>query len=343
MNSNFKQILVTGGAGYVGAVLVPKLLRQGYRVRVLDWYLYGDDVLSAVASDPNLEQIRGDLRDPAALRKALKGCDAVIHLACISNDPSFELNPSLGKSVNFDAFAPLVEAAKIAGVRRFIYASSSSVYGVSEHDNVDENHPLLPLTDYSKFKAMCEPILLERQSADFVPVIIRPATVCGYSPRLRLDLTVNILTNHAVNLGKITVFGGSQLRPNLHIEDMGDLYVQLLSESDQRIAGKTFNAGYQNHSVSQIAEIVRAVVTGMSPGREPIQVVTTPSNDNRSYHITSDLITRELGFKPRRTIEDAVRDLVSAFRAGKVPGSMDDPRYYNIKTMRTAEAELVAA
>jgi len=343
MPTKFNQVLVTGGAGYVGSVLVPKLLRAGYKVRVLDWFLYGDDVLSSVASDPNLEQIRGDIRNAAMVRRAIKGCDAVIHLACISNDPSFELNPALGKSINFDAFAPLVEAAKVAGVRRFIYASSSSVYGVSEIDNVDENHPLRPLTDYSKFKAMCEPVLLEQQSADFVPVIIRPATVCGYSPRLRLDLTVNILTNHAVNRGRITVFGGKQLRPNLHIEDMADLYLQLLSENDDRIASRTFNAGYQNHSVSQIAEIVRAVVTGMYPQRKPIEVVTTPSDDNRSYHISSDLITRELGFAPKRRIEDAVRDLVAAFGAGKVPGSMEDPRYFNIKMMQETKSEHVAA
>src|SRR5690606_31086401 len=151
-----------------------------------------------------------------------------------------------------DAFPPLVQLAKLAGVRRFIYASSSSVYGLSDAPEIDEEHPLRPLTDYSRYKAMCEPILLEQQSPDFVPVIIRPATVCGYSPRLRLDLTVNIFTNQAVNRGNMTIFGGSQLRPNIHIEDITDLYVQLLVEPDRRIAGKVFNAGYENRSVAEI-------------------------------------------------------------------------------------------
>ncbi len=335
-NTTPQTILVTGGAGYVGAALVPKLLNAGHTVRVIDWYIFGRDVLAADADNPNLQQFQGDIRDQSLLREALQDCDAVIHLACISNDPSFELDPALGRSVNFDAFQPLVDASIEAGVQRFIYASSSSVYGVSEQPNVDESHELNPLTDYSKFKAMCEPILLEKQSPNFTPVVIRPATVCGYSTRQRLDLTVNILTNHAIHNGIIKVFGGTQKRPNIHIADITDLYVQLLDESPQRIAGGVYNAGYQNHTVRQIADIVRDVVTGMhaGPSGKPIEIVTTPTDDLRSYHISSGKIREELGFQPKRTIEDAVRDLVTAFQAGKLPDAMDDPRYFNIKTMQ---------
>src|SRR5439155_26022100 len=193
-----QEVLVTGGAGYVGAVLVPRLLKRGYRVRVLDRYFFGENALQSVAGNPSLQQIKGDIRDQAVLRRVIARCDAVIHLACISNDPSFELNPILGRSINYDAFEPLVRISKLNGVRRFIYASSSSVYGISEVPEVTEEHPLKPLTDYSKYKALCEPILLAQQAAEFTTVIVRPATVCGYSPRQRLDLTVNILTNHAV-------------------------------------------------------------------------------------------------------------------------------------------------
>ncbi|MBT5926637.1 MAG: NAD-dependent epimerase/dehydratase, partial [Verrucomicrobia bacterium] len=226
MNSKPKTVLVTGGAGYVGAVLVPKLLEAGYNVIVLDLFIYGEHVLDGSRKNPNLKTIKGDIRDQKLLKKIMPGCDVVIHLACISNDPSFELNPELGRSINLDAFRPLVEISKEAGVNRFIYASSSSVYGIKEESNVHEGMALEPLTDYSRFKADCEKILAEYESSEFTTVTIRPATVCGYSPRLRLDLTVNILTNHAVNNGLITVFGGEQRRPNIHIEDITDLYVQ---------------------------------------------------------------------------------------------------------------------
>jgi len=323
-----KKVLVTGGAGYVGAVLVPKLLDKGYQVKVLDLYLYGEGALDAVKDNPNLEQVKGDIRDRALLEQAIPGTDALIHLACISNDPSFELDPQLGKSINYDAFLDLVDVAKKSKVSRFIYASTSSVYGIKEEDNVTEDMSLEPLTDYSKYKALCEEVLLKEQSPDFTAVVIRPATVCGYSPRVRLDLAVNILTNLAVNTGRITVFGGQQKRPNIHIEDMTDLYVQLLGMPDEKIAGKIFNAGYENHKVMEIAEMVQEVV-----GREGVAITTTSTDDNRSYHISSEKIKRELGFEPKHTIEDGVKDLCDAFKAGKIPSPMDDIRYYNVKLM----------
>jgi nucleoside-diphosphate-sugar epimerase len=334
-----RQLLVTGGAGYVGAVLVPKLLAKGYRVRVIDLYMYGDDVLAGFRNHPALEQIRGDIRDQALLRRSLASCDAVIHLACISNDPSFELNPQLSCSINYDAFKPLVEISKEAGVRRFVYVSTCSVYGISDTQEVTEDHPLIPITDYNKYKAMCEPVLLDAQSHDFTTLIIRPATVCGYSPRQRLDLTVNILTNHAVNMGKITVFGGEQTRPNIHIEDIVSLYVQSLEFPDQQIAGKVYNAGWENLSIAQIAQIVRDVVSHEVSGREQIEIVTIPSDDKRSYRICSERIKRELGFIPKHTVADAVRDLVGAFGEGKIPRPMEDARYYNIKTMQSIGLE----
>lgn len=331
-----RHVLVTGGAGYVGAVLIPKLLAAGHTVTVLDLYLYGADVLSAVAGDPRLIQIRGDLRHPAVVEKALAGCDTVIHLACISNDPSFELDPSLGKSINYDCFRPLVQAAKRAGVNRFIYASSSSVYGIKEGE-VTEDLPCEPLTDYSKFKAMCETVLAEERAPGFVTCTIRPATVCGYSPRQRLDVIVNILTNNAVNTGKIKVFGGAQLRPNIHIEDMTDLYVRLLELPDAMIDGNTYNAGYYNASVMEIGETVKRVVEEEKPDCRGITLDVVPTDDNRSYHVCSDKIARELGFTATRSVEQAVREMVQAFAAGKLPNSMEDPRYFNIKTMQAID------
>ncbi len=328
MSRRFERILVTGGAGYVGSSLVPKLLEAGYGVSVLDLYLYGEEALAPVRDNPGLTEIKGDLRDADALTRAVAGCDAAIHLACISNDPSFELDPDLGKSINLDAFRPLVRASKAAGVRRFIYASSSSVYGVKDVPDVTEDMSLEPLTDYSRFKADCERILLEEREPGFVGLTLRPATVCGYAPRLRLDLTVNILTNHAINNGRITVFGGSQLRPNIHIEDMTDLYLRCLEYEDEAIDGEIFNAGYQNHSVMDIASMVKAVIG------ENVEIVTTPTDDNRSYMVSSDKIKRALGFSPRHTIEEAVADLKAAFDAGLVPDPLDDIRYFNVKLMQ---------
>lgn len=319
---------MTGGAGYVGAALVPALIEAGHRVKVLDLYLYGDDVLDAVKGNPRLEEIKGDIRDVALLRRVIPGCDAVIHLACISNDPSFELDPDLGKSINYDAFIELVKVSKDSGVKRFIYASSSSVYGIKSEQNVHEDLALEPLTDYSKYKAMCEEVLMKQRAPGFTTLIVRPSTVCGYSPRLRLDVIVNILTNHAVSERKIKVFGGDQMRPNIHIDDMVRLYKEALEWPAEAIDGKIYNVGYHNFKVREIAQMVRNVVG------PDIQIMTTPTDDNRSYHVSSERIRRDLGFAAQHSLEDAVRDLQNAFHANLIPNSMSDDRYYNIRRMQ---------
>ena len=277
-----------------------------------------------------MREVKGDIRDEAIVRDALEGCDAVIHLACISNDPSYDLDPDLGKSINFDAFRPLVRMSKEAGVKRFIYASSSSVYGIKDDPEVTEDLPLEPLTDYSKFKALCEEVLEEEREPGLVTCTIRPSTVCGYAPRQRLDVIVNILTNHAVNRGRIRVFGGSQKRPNLHIGDMVDLYLFLLQQPDEKIDGGIYNAGYENHTLMELAEIVKTVVG------DDLPIDVEPTDDLRSYQVSSEKMRKELGFEPTHSIEDAVRGLVDAFENGKLPNSMDDSRYFNINLMKDA-------
>ena len=337
MSNKFKHVLVTGGTGYVGSLLVPQLLELGYKVSAYDTMFFGDQ--SLFKSSPALKVFKGDIRDTDKLFEAMAGVDAVIHLACISNDASFELDEKLSTTINLDAFEPMVVAAKKAGVRRFVYASSSSVYGVSESPDVTEDHPLEPLTLYNKYKGMCEPLLFKHQSKDFVCVTIRPATLCGYAPRQRLDLSVNILTNHAITNGEIKVFGGNQMRPNLHVEDMVEAYLLMLRAPHEKIHGETFNIGFQNRSIAEIANIVKTVVEEEMPERGEIRIVTTPTNDMRSYHVNSDKIRRVLDFAPRRTIEDAVRDLTRAFRNHMLPDSFDNDWYYNVRQMKKLGAQ----
>jgi nucleoside-diphosphate-sugar epimerase len=332
----FNKILVTGGAGYCGSLLVPQLLDQGYKVTVYDVMYFGNDFLPK--KNPNLTIVDGDIRDTAKLKAAVAGHDAFVSLACISNDASFELDEKLSTSVNLDAFEPMVVAAKDAGIKRFIYASSSSVYGVSDKPDVTEDHPLVPLTLYNKYKGMCEPLLGKHTSDTFTGVIFRPATVCGHAPRQRFDLSVNILTNHAVNANKITVFGGSQQRPNLHVQDYCDAVKLFLTAPTEKVQNEIFNVGTQNLTIMQIAELVRNVVAQEFPEKGKVEIVTTPSDDLRSYHINSDKIKRALGFVPKHTVEDAVRDLCKAFRDGRLPNSMDDDRYFNVRRLKRLQA-----
>lgn len=322
------KVLVTGGAGYVGSVLIPKLLRKGHDVTVIDLFLYGEETLSGDRNHPRLKLVKGDIRDKKLVERVCEAQDSLIHLACISNDPSFYLDPALGKSINYDATVALTSIAKARGVRRFIYASTSSVYGIKQETNVTEELSLEPLTDYSKYKAECEGIVLGQSAKDFIPVIIRPATVCGYSPRLRLDLTVNILTCHALVKKKMTIFGGTQKRPNIHIEDMSDLYCQLLEWPEALLNKETFNVGFENHTLLQIAKMVQEVAG------PDVEMEVVPTNDLRSYHISSEKIQKRLGFVPKHTIREAISDLKKAFADGKIPNPLEDIRYYNIETMK---------
>ena len=331
-----KKLIIFGGGGYCGSVVVPQLIDEGWDVTAFDTFWYGTDHFP---KSPNLHLVQGDVRDLGRVKEVLNGMEHVLHLACISNDASFELDENLSTSVNLDSFEPLVIAAKEAGVKRFVFASSSSVYGVSDSPNVTEDHPLVPLTLYNKYKGMCEPLLKKHTDDNFVGVIFRPATVCGYGPRQRLDLSVNILTNHAVNKGKILVFGGDQLRPNLHIQDYADLCKLLLTAPTEKIANETFNCGFQNMSIMDIAKAVKKVVQEEFPEKGEIPMEVSESNDPRSYHINSDKIYKALGFKPSHSVEDAVRDLCKAFRDGKLPNSFDDDQYFNVRTMKLIGAK----
>jgi nucleoside-diphosphate-sugar epimerase len=327
----FKNLLVTGGAGYCGSVLVPQLLKLGHRVRVFDTFYFGNYLPKNYGS--SLEFIEGDIRDSKNVSEALTDIDAVIHLACISNDASFELDESLSTEINLKAFEPLVEASRRAGVKRFIYASSSSVYGVSSKSNVTEDHPLVPLTLYNKYKGMCEPILFSHTNEQFEGVIFRPATVCGFSPRQRLDLSVNILTNLAINERRITVFGGEQMRPNLHIQDYCDVVKLLLVADSSKIKNQIFNVGAENLTILEIANKVKNIVEQQFKG-DPISIEMTKSDDNRSYHINSDKIFDTLGYKPKLSLERAVLDLCNAFKDGLIPNSLSDECYFNVKSLK---------
>jgi len=327
---SFKKVFIAGGGGYVGSALVPSLLESGYQVVVYDLFIFGNGVLEP---HPNLSLVEGDIRDTENMAAHAMGSDVVIHLACISNDPSFELNPSLGREINLNCFEPFVSDCRRIGVSRFIYASSSSVYGVKSEKNVTEDMNLEPLTDYSIFKAECEKILLRYQADDFIPVIVRPATVCGYSPRQRLDVVVNIFSNLAFHKRQVSVFGGSQLRPNINIKDMVRVYKLLLDAPESLVAGEIFNAGYENHSVMELAKMSQTVFGA------DVELVTRETDDNRSYHVSSEKISEVLGFTPEYSIEDAMVSLRDAFSEGLLLEPLSNEMYYNIKRMKSINLE----
>ena len=325
-----RKILITGGAGYVGAVLVPRLLADNYCVTVYDLMIYGENVLE---KHPNLTIVKGDIRDPRLLETALSGCDAVIHLACISDESSYDLDPGRSKSINFDAFGPFVQAAKKAGVKRFIYASSSCVYGITNDAQATEDQPLGPLSGFSKHKALCETVLHQERAPGFVTCIVRPANICGYAPLQRLDIAVNALTHTAFKEGRIKVSGGTRIYPSIHIDDMVNLYLFLLGQPDARIDGKVYNAVSENSTLIELAETVRRVV------REDLSIESEAEENTPSYPVSSDRMLHELGFKPSLTTEDAIRGLAATFQTGDVPNSFAYPRYSNVKMMQRVDLD----
>lgn len=338
----FKKVLVVGGAGYVGSALVPKLLRKGYMVTVYDLFTYsrskklGEDIFGSLVNHKNLIQIKNDIRNLKAIDKAVAGTDAIIHLACLSNDPSVEIDRDLGKEINYLSFLPFLQSVKKHKTKRLIFASTPSVYGFKKEKEVTEQLALEPLTDYGLYKVFSEKAIQDLVNLKTTTwVILRPSTVCGYAPRQRLDLSVNILTNLAVNKGEISVFGGSQQRPNIHIDDVTDLYVKMLEYPDSKIAGQIFNAGNENLSILQIAKLVKKTVEKLLPDKGKIEIKVSPSSDDqRSYRVSWNKINKHLGWKPKRTVEDAVADLVKAFKGNKLPDSLDDAIYFNIKRLK---------
>lgn len=319
-----KTILVIGGAGYVGTTLVPKLLKENYNVIVYDIFWFTTpDIFNSSDNLSSLEVIQGDIRDLNKLEKYILKSDYVIHLACISNDPSFDLNPKLGKSINYDSFRPIVEMAKEHKIERFIFASSSSVYGVKKEKNVTEDLDLNPLTDYSIYKAKCEKVLLEYSDDFFCTTSLRPATVCGFSPRQRLDVVVNILTNHAVNNNQIKIYNGEQLRPNIHIEDMCDAYISTLTAPKEVINKNVYNVGGENLSVKEISDLVR-IETGVE------NLIVEKNDDIRSYHISSNKFQSEVGVKPKKSVQDAIRDLSKKLEDGSFIDPLSNPLYFNV-------------
>lgn len=306
------KILVTGACGYKGHVLVPKLLERGYDVVAFDTMWFGN----FLPQNPKLECIKGDVRDIESI--PLEGVDAIIHLSSIANDPCGDLDPKLTWEVSALATMQLADKAMRKGIKRFIYASSGSVYGVKDEPRVTEDLELKPISEYNKTKMVSERVLFGYKD-DMCVQMVRPATVCGYSPRMRLDVSVNMLTMQALTKGKITVFGGDQTRPNIHIDDITDVYLHLLDHPE---ATGVYNAGFENISILDIAKLVTKYV--------PAEIIVTESNDPRSYRVNSDKLLAT-GFKPKKSVEFAIQEIIEKYKQGILK---DEERFHNLKWMQ---------
>jgi len=307
------KILVTGACGYKGTVLDPKLLALGHDVVGLDTMWFGN----YLEPNPKLTLIKGDVRDVEAID--LTGVDASSHSSSVANDPCGDLDPKLTWEISALATMQLADKAIRQGVRQFIYASSGSVYGVKSEPQVTEELELKPISEYNKTKMVAERVLLSYAEQMQVQ-IIRPATVCGYSPRMRLDVAVNLLTMQALANGRITVLGGNQTRPNIHMQDITDVYLHFLDKPEHQ---GVYNAGFENLSIMEIAERIAK--------RLGVTITVKESNDPRSYRVNSDKLLAT-GFKPKWTVDDAIGEVIEKFRSGELK---DEDRYYNLRWMQT--------
>ncbi|MBU3607809.1 NAD-dependent epimerase/dehydratase family protein [Polynucleobacter nymphae] len=305
-------ILVTGACGYKGNVLVPKLLNAGHSVIAFDIMWFGNDLLT----HSKLKVIQGDVRNIAEI--PLEGVDAIIHLSSVANDPAGDLDPKLTWEISALATMQLIDRAARLGIKHFIYASSGSVYGLKDEAQVTEDLTLVPLSEYNKTKMVAERVVLS-YSNQMVVQVVRPATVCGISPRMRFDVSVNMLTMQALTRGEITVLGGDQTRPNIHIDDITDLYLFLLDRPD--VTG-VYNAGFENLSIRRIAE--------MACEKASAKITVLPSNDPRSYRVNSDKLLAT-GFRPRKTVENAIDEICQAYREGRLK---DEERFHTLPWMQ---------
>ncbi|MCF7866024.1 SDR family oxidoreductase [Candidatus Woesearchaeota archaeon] len=325
----FEKIFITGGAGYVGSLLVPSLLKKGYSVVVYDLYIYE----YKFDEHPNLTQIKGDIRNREKMIEASKNCDAFIHLACISNDPSFDLNPDLGKSINFDAFQIVIDACKLNNIKRLVVASSTSQYGIKPLNvDVTEDIEAEPITDYAKYKIECEKLLNQTDVQDMEYVFVRPATLCGYAPRLRLDLSVNILTINALVNKKIKIFGGDQMRPALNIKDMVRFYELMLEIEGEKIHKQAFNVSYANKTIKEIAQEVKDTLND-----KEVVFEVLPSSDKRSYHVNTNKMKLMLNFECKYDFIDAILSIKEAYEKGLIVNGLENSFYHNIKRMKEVD------
>ena len=318
-----KKILVTGGAGYLGSILVRKLLERHYYVRILDQLIFGKESIQDLLSHKNFDLVVGTIEDEYIVNKSLQDIDTVIHLACLSNDPCCELDPELTYKVNYLSTERLFNLSKQSGVKRFIFASSASVYGASADDLVTENSSTTPVSLYAKTKLSCEEFIIKGSTDDFSTCCLRKATLYGYSPRMRFDLVVNIMTAMAINEGKLVINGGDQWRPLLHVNDAANAYISCLEAPKDKINGQVFNVGSENFRIKDVANAVKTVFPS-------INIFESFTVDKRSYRLSFDKIKEVINFEPKSKVIDGVFNIKEAFEKNLIT-NYTDLNYYNIK------------